>query len=63
MSDKKSDEKKLMLMRVYHNTVREPQNNDWYHKAYNRFSISKSRTDKLIDDMERLTNTIKPMLN
>ena len=24
MSDKKSDEKKLMLMRVYHNTVREP---------------------------------------
>ena len=63
MADKKNNEKKLMLMRVYHNTVPGPQNNDWYYKAYNRISVSKTRTDQLIDDIEKLLPKPKRVLH
>ena len=61
MSDEKSDEKKLRMIKVNHSSVQRDRHNDWYRKAYERFSISKARTEQLIDDIEKLTLTTKPI--
>ena len=63
VANKKNDEKRPMFMKPYHNTVPGPQNNDWYYKAYNRFSVSKTRTDQLIDDIEKLLPKPKRILH
>jgi len=63
MSDKKSDEKKLRLIKVNHSAVHRDKHYDWYRKAYERFSISKARTEQLIDDIEKLTLTTKPIFH
>ena len=63
MSDRKSEEKKLRALIINQRAVVRDPHYDWYRKAYERFSISKTRTDQLIDDIEKLTLTAKPIFH